>query len=340
MSGNGLDARLLRSAILLGTTGNGQTWPNPSVGAILVKGGRVIAHARTADGGRPHAERIALDAAGERARGATLYVSLEPCSHTGRTPPCADAIADAGVARVVSACSDPDPRVAGRGHALLREAGVDVVADAALPEGVQAHQGHIVRVRENRPHVLLKLAVSADGGIGRRGEGQVAITGATARAHVHALRARSDAIMIGSGTALADAPKLTSRLPGLAHRSPVRVVLDRRGRLSGLDPSLDERPDTWLLSHSTLAENLSELAQRGITRLMVEGGATLARAFLEEQFVDEFVLLRAPGRLGTGRIDGLAGLSWSILEEPRFRLVERARLGSDSLERYLGARKE
>ena len=225
------DARFMALALTLGRRGLGRTWPNPAVGAVVVGDGLIVGRGWTQAGGRPHAEVEALRRAGAAARGATLYVTLEPCSHHGKSPPCADAVIAAGIARVVSALEDPNPEVAGAGHARLRAAGIAVDVGLGADEARRDHAGHIRRMRECRPHVMLKLAASADGKAGAAGRKPVAITGEPAREHMHLLRAQSDAIMTGIGTALADDPVLTCRLPGVADRSPVRVVLDSRLRL-------------------------------------------------------------------------------------------------------------
>src|SRR5499433_2935890 len=226
------DARFMALALALGRRGLGRTWPNPAVGAVIVRddgaGPVIVGRGWTQPGGRPHAETEALRRAGEAARGATMYVTLEPCSHHGRTPPCADAIVAAGIARVVSAMTDPNPEVSGAGHWRMAEAGVVVEIGVGAEEAALAHAGHIRRVRDGRPHVLLKLAVSADGKAGLAGRRPAPITGEAARARVHALRAISDAVLTGVGTALADDPLLTCRLPGMADRSPVRIVLDSK----------------------------------------------------------------------------------------------------------------
>ena len=221
------DHRFMQLALSLGRRGLGRTWPNPAVGAVVVKDGVIVGRGWTQPGGRPHAEPEALKRAGDAARGATLYVTLEPCSHFGKSPPCVDAVIASGIARVVSAIEDPNPEVAGQGHAKLRAAGiaVDVGLDAA--EAARDHAGHFRRVRDKRPHVILKLAVSADDRIGAAGHKPVAITGEVARTRVHLLRAQCDAILVGIGTVLADDPLLNCRLPGMEARSPVRVVLDR-----------------------------------------------------------------------------------------------------------------
>ncbi|MFK0204427.1 bifunctional diaminohydroxyphosphoribosylaminopyrimidine deaminase/5-amino-6-(5-phosphoribosylamino)uracil reductase RibD [Agrobacterium sp. NPDC090283] len=225
------DERFMARAIEVSLRHQGQTLTNPSVGCVLVKDGQIIAEAVTAIGGRPHAERQALEIAGEAARGATAYVTLEPCSHWGKTPPCANALVEYGVARVVVAVDDPDERVSGRGYTILRDAGIVVETGLLRAEGKRALAGYLTRQMKKRPHVILKLAISADGMIGRKGEGQVAITGPEARHAVHELRARCDCILVGIRTAIADDPELTVRLAGLEERSPVRIVLDRQFEL-------------------------------------------------------------------------------------------------------------
>ncbi|WP_418136850.1 bifunctional diaminohydroxyphosphoribosylaminopyrimidine deaminase/5-amino-6-(5-phosphoribosylamino)uracil reductase RibD [Agrobacterium sp. El2ro-1b] len=225
------DERFMARAIEVSLRHQGQTLTNPSVGCVLVKDGKIIAEAVTAIGGRPHAERQALEIAGEAARGATAYVTLEPCSHWGKTPPCANALVEYGVARVVVAVDDPDERVSGRGYTILRDAGIVVETGLLRAEGKRALAGYLTRQMKKRPHVILKLAISADGMIGREGEGQVAITGAESRRAVHELRARCDGILIGIRTAIADDPELTVRIAGMEQRSPVRIVLDRQFEL-------------------------------------------------------------------------------------------------------------
>ncbi len=355
MADAALDARYLAAAIRLGRSGLGTTWPNPSVGAILVKDKRMLARARTAPGGRPHAETIALAEAGEAARGATLYVSLEPCAHHGRTPPCAEAVIAAGVRRVVAAAVDPDPRVAGRGFALIRAAGIECPDTVGSDTARRAHAGHRSRVLRGRPFVTLKLAVSADGAIGREGEAGTPVTGETARRHVQALRCRFDAILVGSGTVLADDPRLTIRLPGLEDRSPVRVILDSGDRLhGGAWHVLDDAAPTWLFGVTghpgddapgvrrfavprapaglDVAAVLARLAGEGVTSVLVEGGAKVARSLLQAELVDVVLLFRSPIALGDGAVPALAGMPLSAIEaSPRFRRVRRRKFGADMM---------
>src|SRR5215813_3072214 len=278
------DARFMALALALGRRGLGRTWPNPSVGAVIVRddGGApvVVGRGWTQAGGRPHAEIEALRRAGAAARGATLYVTLEPCSHHGKSPPCADAIVAAGIARVVSALEDPNPEVAGQGHARLRAAGIAVEVGLGADAARRAHAGHIRRVRDGRPHVMLKLAVSADGKSGLAGRRPAAITNEPARARVHRMRAMNDAILIGIGTALADDPQLTCRLPGMKALSPVRVVLDARLRL---------RPD------SALARSA------GATPVWAVAGADAPPEAARSLAATGVELLHAPAQ--SGRID-------------------------------------
>jgi diaminohydroxyphosphoribosylaminopyrimidine deaminase/5-amino-6-(5-phosphoribosylamino)uracil reductase len=348
-------------ALALGRRGLGRTWPNPSVGAVVVKDGVIVGRGWTQPGGRPHAETDALKRAGQDAKSATLYVTLEPCSHHGKTPPCVDAIIRAGVTRVVSAIEDPNPEVAGQGHAKLRERGITVDTGLGAEEAARQHAGHIRRMRDGRPHVLLKLAASADGKAGLPGRKPAAITGEAARARVHQMRAESDAILVGIGTVLSDDPHLTCRLPGMADWSPVRVILDARLRVPLATSVVGTAHDTptWVFTTpgpSAMAEDilkakgvevfrvegkdgrldldavLKALAGRGITRLMVEGGPTVAAAFVQADLVDEAALFRSPTPLGEG-IDALEGLPLSALtKSPALKSLRTEQVGGDTLE--------
>src|ERR1043166_1181319 len=225
------DARHMALALNLGRRGLGHTWPNPAVGAVIVKDGVILARGWTQDGGRPHAEVEALKRAKKTAEGATMYVTLEPCSHQGKSPPCADAIVRAGIKRVVSALEDPNPEVKGKGHERLRAKGITVDVGLGAEEARRVHAGHIAKVTLGRPHVTLKMAISADGKRGLKGRKPAAISGAAARQRVFQLRGQSDAILVGIGTVLSDNPQLSCRLPGMMERSPVRVVLDAKLRV-------------------------------------------------------------------------------------------------------------
>ena len=355
------DERFMRLALTLGRRGLGQTWPNPAVGAVIVKDGVVLGRGWTQAGGRPHAEVEALRRAKKSAQGATLYVTLEPCSHQGQTPPCADAVIKAGIARVVSALEDPNPEVAGQGHERLRAKGIVVETGLLAQEAARAHAGHVTRIRHGRPHVTLKLAVSADGKAGLAGRKPVAITGEEVRAHVFQMRAQNDAILVGIGTVLSDNPQLTSRLPGLFERSPVRVVLDARLRvpLSLTVVSTVRDTPTWVFASrkaSPMAEEILQdrgcrvfrvddtgdrldleevlkvLAGEGITRLLVEGGPTVAGAFVAADLIDEAALLSSDKVIG----EGIAPLEGQSLDAftGRMRSLGRERLGADTLETY------
>ena len=354
------DERFMAAAIRLSRWHLGATDANPSVGCLIVKDGVIIGRGVTARGGRPHAERQALAEAGDAARGATAYVTLEPCSHHGKTPPCAEALIADGVARVVVATTDPDKRVSGRGLRMLFEAGIEVMAGVREAEAEIELEAYLNRQRWNRPQVTLKLAVSADGMIGRRGEGQVAITGREARAQSHILRAESDAILVGIGTVLADDPELTCRLPGLEDRSPVRVVLDRRletplsSRLvrgiAEAHPLLiaaapDAEPDRRAALEAAGAELLDldgpdyqilleALAARGLSSLIVEGGRRAAAAFLAQGLVDRIMLFTSDVVVGEG---GIVSPLTSDAIPDGFTLRSSARFGADRLLEYIKA---
>jgi diaminohydroxyphosphoribosylaminopyrimidine deaminase/5-amino-6-(5-phosphoribosylamino)uracil reductase len=421
MTGAAEDRWFMASALRLSRLHTGQTGTNPSVGCVVVKDGEIVGSAVTAPGGRPHAETQALEIAGEKARGATVYVTLEPCSHYGRTPPCANALVEAGVARVVISLTDPDPRVSGRGIAILRDAGIVVETGLMEEEGRRALAAYLTRQTKGRPHVTLKLAVSADGMLGRRGE-EVSITGPEARADVHRLRAEADAILVGIGTVLSDDPELTVRIPGLEKRSPTRIVLDRRlelpltsklvqtarnvpvivvaapgsalpvedgaappSALPGISPSRGEIGKAQAPGSSSAASSaaprseaeragapsispvegempgraeggipgdkreklieagveimdsteldilLAILAVRGISSLLVEGGATVARAFLEASLIDRVILFQGTSIVGEG------GLESPLMPSDMpagFKLVREENFGPDRCFEY------
>ena len=361
------DQRFMQLALTLGRRGQGRTWPNPAVGAVVAKDGVIVGRGWTQPGGRPHAEPVALAQAGEAARGATLYVTLEPCSHIGKAPPCTDAVIASGIKRVVSAIEDPNPEVAGQGHARLRAAGITVDIGLGAAEAAHDHAGHFRRVRDKRPHVILKLAVSSDDSIAAFGPRPVAISGEGAKARMHLLRAQCDAILVGIGTVLSDDPLLTCRLPGMEARSPVRVVLDRALRTPAASRLVQSARATplWLLT-SNLAEapaamklgaagaqvirlatttapfpgldllaGLHALAERGITRLLVEGGARVAASFAGAGLVDEFWLLRGTEPIGADGVAALDGLPLtSITRSPLFRLRASESFEKDTLTVY------
>ena len=352
------DAHMMSIALMMARRGLGLTAPNPSVGAVIVDeaASLVIARAVTAAGGRPHAETLAIAHAGPLARGATLYVTLEPCSHHGQTGPCADAIIAAGIARVVVATEDPDPRVAGRGLDRLRAAGIGVVRGVSSAEARWIARGHIVRVTERRPFVTFKMALAADGRVPRGTDGAPQwVTGAIARAHGQLLRARSDAILVGAGTVRDDDPQLTCRLPGLTKRSPVRVVLARDLAVSQ-DCKLAKTArcvPVWLMCGAAadqarracleakgcqaitvgevggqlwLPSVMEALVARGVTRLLVEGGPTIWRAFADASLVDEVALFMA-GRCAN---TAMAALGQHLGDAP-IAVFDETQLGPDTL---------
>jgi diaminohydroxyphosphoribosylaminopyrimidine deaminase/5-amino-6-(5-phosphoribosylamino)uracil reductase len=356
------DARFMALALTLGRRGLGNTWPNPAVGAVVVKNGLIIGRGWTQPGGRPHAETLALKRAGKEARGATLYVTLEPCSHQGKTPPCADAVIRAGIARVVSALEDVNPEVAGQGHERLRGKNIAVEVGLGAAEASRAHVGHIRRMSDGRPHVLLKLAVSSDGKAGAAGRQPAQITAQEARQQVFQMRAQSDAILVGLGTVMADNPSLTSRLSGMRERSPVRIVLDAQLRvpLSMNVVSTARENPTWIFTAPQasamaerilrdkgveifrvkakdgkldLAQVLKVLAERGITRLMVEGGPRVGASFVSADLVDEAVVFHGPNAIGKDGIDALEGMSLNALRK-HLQEVGRELVGPDSAERF------
>ncbi len=360
------DRAHMLAALGLARRGLGSVWPNPSVGGIGVKPGRVDGRGATQPGGRPHAETEALAMAGAAARGATAYVTLEPCAHHGKTPPCAEALIAAGIGRVVVAMEDPDPRVAGKGLAMLRAAGIEVAVGVLAEAAAEVNAGFFLTVRAKRPLVTLKLATTLDGRIATHAGESRWITGEGARLAAHRLRAESDVIMVGSGTVLVDDPDLTCRLPGMEDRSPVRVVVDGRLRLpltSRLVATAGDVP-TWII---TLAANtdhdrraayaeagielldapagddhqidlkaaLGLLADGGVTRVLVEGGAHLAAALLRAELVDRLVWFRSPRLMGG---DGLAAaVAFGIdrlSQTPHFERLDVRPVGEDLMEVY------
>ena len=360
----------MRAALQLAARGLGNTWPNPAVGCVLVKDGQVIARGWTQPGGRPHAEAQALERAEATspgaARGATAYVTLEPCSHHGRTPPCCNALIRAGVTRVVVALRDPDARVDGRGFARLREAGITVEEGLLGAEAAALNAGFIRRITQGLPLVTLKLASTLDGRIATSTGESRWITGPAARRAVHALRARHDAVMVGSGTVLADDPDLTCRIAGMDPVPMLRVIADARLRTpptarlvreAGLQP-------TWLLTGAghrpsalspyisagvevvTIRRSaaggllprpmLAALAARGVTRVLVEGGAGLAAALLRTGLVDRLVWFHAPGLMGAEGLASMGPLGLTALSAmPRFRLKATRAMGEDVMSEFV-----
>ena len=358
-----IDLSHMAAALGLARRGLGSVWPNPSVGCVIVREGRVVGRGRTAAGGRPHAETEALAQAADLARGADAYITLEPCSHHGKTPPCAEALIAAGVTRVIAATEDPDPRVSGRGLALLRDKGVKVETGVLEEEAREIIAGFRRRIETGKPLVTMKIAATLDGRTATHSGESQWITGEDARARGHLLRAQSDAIMIGSGTARIDDPLLSCRLPGLEDRSPVRVVVD--GRLSlpltgKLVASARDIP-LWLLTRTgnsperlaalddcgvevieidpdqdgnvDLEAGMRELGERGLTRVLVEAGGHLAASLLRRQLVDRLAWFRAPMLMGGDGLPAAVAFGIDKLEyAPRWRRLSAACLGSDMVE--------
>ncbi len=366
MSERNRDAAYMSAALALGRRNLGRAAPNPAVGALVVRDAVIVGRGFTGAGGRPHAETMALSSAGEAARGATLYVTLEPCSHHGVTPPCVDAIVAAGVARVVTAMDDPDPRVAGRGHAFLRAAGVEVATHVLEREAQRDHLGHLLRVTQGRPTVTLKLARTPDGyAAGAAHDQRLHVTGALADAYTHMQRALHDAIMVGAGTAREDDPLMTIRLPGMEDEKRLRVVLDTRlslspgsrfGATARATPTLvivgpevtneaiesfvaatgaeAARVEADLFGRVALPAALAELARRGVTRVFCEGGPRLAESLITGGFADEVILHTGAQPFGgAGRL-ALRPAAQAVLDDAQFyRLAESARLGADKMTR-------
>ncbi|WP_276202401.1 bifunctional diaminohydroxyphosphoribosylaminopyrimidine deaminase/5-amino-6-(5-phosphoribosylamino)uracil reductase RibD [Ruegeria marisrubri] len=357
------DTRYMALALSLGRRGQGTCWPNPAVGCVIVRDGRIVGRGWTQPGGRPHGETQALAQAGEAARGATAYVSLEPCAHHGKTPPCAEALIAAGVARVVCAVEDSDPRVAGQGIAMLRDAGVEVTTGVLRDQAARDHAGFFMKTEQGRPLVTLKLASSFDGRIATATGQSKWITGPQARRVVHAMRARHDAVLVGGGTARADDPSLTVRDIGVEHQ-PVRVVVSRyldlplMGQLARTakdspvwlchGPGADvERARAWeglgarlipCAVHGVQIDTtdlLQQLGNAGLTRVFCEGGSALAASLLADDLVDELVGFSAGIAIGAEGLPAIGVLGLSRLEEaPRFELVETRAVGPDILHRW------
>jgi diaminohydroxyphosphoribosylaminopyrimidine deaminase/5-amino-6-(5-phosphoribosylamino)uracil reductase len=352
------DARHMGHALALARRGLGRVWPNPSVGCVIVHGGVVVGRGVTAPGGRPHAEPQALAQAGAAARGATAYVTLEPCAHHGHTPPCAEALVAAGIARVVTALEDPDPRVSGGGHAILRAAGIAVATGVLGAEARALQRGFLTRITQGRPMVTLKLATSLDGRIATSAGESRWITGPQARARVHLMRASHDAVLVAGGTARADDPELTVRGLGIASQ-PLRIVAARRldlPRGGRLQASIAQGP-LWLLHGAAApaearahwsaegarlivlpeqaggldpAALLAALGAEGLTRVFCEGGGQFAAALLQAGLVDRLEVFGAGLALGADGRPGLGPLGLTALKDaPRFRLVEARTEGPD-----------
>ncbi len=359
------DTRFMQAALNLARRGLGRVAPNPAVGALIVKDGVVIGRGFTGEGGRPHAEVLAISHVGEAAKGATLYVTLEPCSHHGRTPPCADAVIAAGITRVVSTIHDPDPRVAGSGYARLRQAGIEVKTGVLAEAALRADLGHVLCVTQGRPMVTLKLAETADFyAAGPHGTPRLMITGAPANSRVQMLRALHDAVMVGSGTAIADDLMLNVRLPGLEGCKPLRIVLDSQLRLppnARLATTARDHPTLVIAGegasidaaarlvdqgvevervadkagHLDLIATLAFLGARGLTRIFCEGGPRLAAALIARNYADEIILFRSDKPLGHAGVPALDAASRVALADAgRYRLSDTGRIGDDFYTRH------
>lgn len=335
------------AALALARRGLGTTWPNPSVGCVVVKDGRIVGRGRTQQGGRPHGEVMALSQAGKAAKGATAYVTLEPCSHHGKSPPCTDALIEAGVARVVVAQNDPDPRV--NGLKVLKNAGIEVATGIRTQEAEAINIGFTTRISKGRPHICLKIATTQDGKIATQSGESRWITGPQARTRVHMMRASCDAVMIGRGTAEADDPMLDVRNLG-ALGNPVRIVLDRQLHLSPNTRLVTTSNDipTWivhdegasndalktagvkLLPATGLLQSMEALAKEGLTRIFCEGGGTLAAALLKEGLVDELIVFSAGKVIGADGLSAIGPLGLNALvQAAQFRLIRTEAVGQD-----------
>jgi diaminohydroxyphosphoribosylaminopyrimidine deaminase / 5-amino-6-(5-phosphoribosylamino)uracil reductase len=359
------------NALSLARRGLGNVSPNPAVGCILVSehetGGRVIGRGWTQPKGRPHAEAEALRRAGKAAHGASAYITLEPCAHHGQTPPCADALIKAGIARAVIATSDPNPRVSGAGISQLKQSGINVVSKVCQQQADELNKGFFLCASKGRPMFTLKVATTMDGRIATRTGDSQWITGPEARRTAHRLRAEHDAVLIGVETALHDDPLLTCRLPGLEERSPLRIIADSRLRLPATSKLAETAGDieTWVLTTKgeggyenkkaaleacrikvieieadpTGRPDVNELSQclgaRGVTRVMIEGGGILAGAFLQQSLIDEIAWFRAPSVAGGDALPAIAALGLDRLSEtPTFLRRDAVALGQDILETY------
>jgi diaminohydroxyphosphoribosylaminopyrimidine deaminase/5-amino-6-(5-phosphoribosylamino)uracil reductase len=311
----------MMEAVRLGEAARGRTAPNPNVGCVIIKNGKLIGRGATGDGGRPHAEAAALADAGKQAKGATLYTTLEPCAHASeRGPTCSAIIPKAGIARVVAALKDPDPRTAGQGIAMLRKAGIKVKSGVGKQAARTSMSGYFSRIERGRPRITLKLALSIDGKIALPSGESKWITGEDARAHVHLERAQSDMILVGRGTYLADAPRLDVRLPGLEEHSPRRALLTRGEAVEGWE-ILSSPQDVYRL--------------HDVNDLLVEGGSATATAFLAADLIDRIVIYRAPIIVGEGKSSvGYIGLDAIADAHGRWRAADGAHLGIDRLEVY------
>lgn len=359
-----IDLYYMQSALNIAQTGWGRTWPNPTVGCVLIKDGVIIGRARTSDGGRPHAEANALAQAGEQAKGATAYVTLEPCAHEGKTPSCAQSLIKAGVSKVVMAVLDPDTRTNGQGMQFLNQAGIEVVTGVLEKDAFDLNEGFFLQQLRERPLVTLKTATTLDGKTATSTGQSKWITGDIARARGHMLRAQHDAIAVGIGTILADNPCLMSDINGLSHQ-PIRIVFDTNGKLTGTEKifeTTDQSP-VWIISsldkpnfkqaanthfisvkkdsdgHCDIKHALKQISQQGITRLMVEGGAHLMSAFIRHNIFDYLYWFRAPQIIGGDGHDAVQPLGIAAIHD-QIHLTHQTHqvLGKDTLDIYKAVR--
>ncbi|MTH79646.1 bifunctional diaminohydroxyphosphoribosylaminopyrimidine deaminase/5-amino-6-(5-phosphoribosylamino)uracil reductase RibD [Paracoccus aestuariivivens] len=320
-------------ALTLAARGLGNTWPNPAVGCVIERDGRVLGRGWTQPGGRPHAEVMALAQAGDAARGATAHVTLEPCAHYGKTPPCAEALIRSGIAKVVVAITDPDPRVSGRGIAMLESAGISVIQGVRAAQAREQQRGFLTRITQGRPMLTLKLANSFDGRIATASGDSQWITGPEARRHVHALRLAHDAVMVGGGTARADLPALNVRGMGSV-RQPVRIVVSSQD-LPELPAEGRDFGPLWQVGGEP-AVFMAELGAKGLTRVFCEGGGVLAASLMRAGLVDQLIGYTAGVVLGGDARPAIAAMELGRLAEARrFRLVEHRRIGADVMHRWL-----
>jgi diaminohydroxyphosphoribosylaminopyrimidine deaminase/5-amino-6-(5-phosphoribosylamino)uracil reductase len=363
------DRHHMRAALGLARRGLGCVWPNPAVGCVIVRDGRVVGRGWTQPGGRPHAETEALRRAGEAAHGATAYVTLEPCAHHGQTGPCAAALIEAGIARAVVAVQDPDPRVDGGGLKMLRDAGIAVEIGVLEAAAEEVNAGFLMRVTRGRPLVAWKAATTLDGRIATHAGESRWITGEAARRAGHMMRASHDAILVGSGTALSDDPELTCRIEGLEDRTPVRVVVDGRLRLPLTHKLVSgaRAAPTWMMTlaadergqaerrdayraagveviegpadadgNPDMAVALRALGERGITRLLVEGGGRIAAALMRARLIDRVTWFRAPALIGGDGVPAIAGFGVDrMVDVPRLVRASASLLGDDAVETYI-----
>ncbi len=361
---NPYDLWHMRSALSLAWQGLGRVWPNPSVGCVIVKDGCVVGRGRTADGGRPHAESVALEMAGDKAKRASVYVSLEPCAHQGQTGPCAQALIDAGVAKVIVAVEDSDPRVRAKGMEMLRDAGIEVVVGILEEQALALNKGFFLRHNEMRPLISLKTATTLDSKIATSTGQSKWITGALSRKRAHLIRAQHDAICVGVNTVLADDPSLTTRLDGVVHH-PIRIVFDTNLRLKGSEKIFDDAGEcpVWIVTsieatdekarslvnagadivtvlkdaegHADLQKAMNALCEKGVTRLLVEGGAGLMTSFMKQGLYDTLYWFRAGSVIGSDGLSAAQALGVETMDQ-KIKLIhsEQMTLGEDMLDIY------